>query len=273
MKKVIILMLFLGCKFLWSQDTTNPNNDFWKFVDNYRYDNNNIKTDANLTKQSNDIEVQRMMKSFYKARFDDPVAWDKELYLRHQKWVQRIKEGIARKKEMKPAIVVSKIKEKIDAKYGVNYSEIVSIPYYLKVKIIKIDDVVWKSKVKKNLKAKQSILTCQIEEKIKGNSLLEVGDEIKINYLKWWREECKQPLKVGKSYFIPVTYWWQYDEEEFPFTFKNFDDGYYGIYPVDKNEISVSRFFLGSEKKMSWKEFKKSFTKKYVVEKLQGDNQ
>lgn len=262
MKKFVltILMISITSNFIYTQN--NYQNEFWKYVDQY----DTIEASSNrLFKQGNDLELEKVMKALYSARDIDPIAWDKELYNRHQNWKKRVQEGVADRNEKKPAIVVGNIKKRIDDKYGKNYSEIISVPYFVKVRILKIEDTVWESKVEKNLKAKQTNLTCIVEEKLKGNAKMEVGKELEISFLKWWRNACEEKIVVGESYLIPVTYWWQAENSVFPLTFKNFDDGFNGIYPIKNEIVDVSEIFFGKKESFPWREFKNRFISKYVL--------
>lgn len=255
-----ILLLSVTTNFIYTQN--NYHNEFWKYVD--QFDTTELSSNG-LFKQGNDLELEKVMKALYLSRDIDPIAWDKELYNRHQNWKKRVQKGVEDRNEKKPAIVVGKIKNRIDAKYGKNYSEIISVPYFLKVRVVKIADTIWNSKVEKNLKAKQTNLTCIVEEKLKGNKKIEVGQEVEISFLKWWRNTCEEKVEIGESYLILVTYWWQADNSVFPLTFKNFDDGFNGIYPINNEIVKISEIFFGKRDILPWSVFKNKFMSKYYI--------
>jgi hypothetical protein len=170
------------------------------------------------------------------------------------------------KNYIKPlAVKLRIVKDAINNLLGKNYSEILVVPYYFKVKIIDIDkNGVYKSGDRSFGK---TTITCNILDVVKGTSFFKKGEIIKVSVLTGWGVG---PFEVGSEYFLPVKPWNCNDGNCIEFTLNLFDnsvgmcDSKYDIYPIKNNDIKNSSYFNLSSS--NYDAFIKEFKNKYLFE-------
>jgi hypothetical protein len=210
---------------------------------------------------SNDAEIKRITELYYQAITGDPIGFKLTLKKKFNRYENLRKENT---NLLKPGVQLRLLEEVMSEKYGSNFINIISVPYYLKIKVDSISNVTYHSYEDSELTAGQTVFICKIEDVIKGKNSFRTGDKISINYLSHWRGYYGSIMKVGKEYFVAVRIW-RLDASNNPeYTFRYWNNQNVGAYPIDDNSIQFPNDFFGVSGKQNWEEFKDNFQSQYM---------
>ncbi len=259
LKMVFILLSatqFYG--FAQQKDSVSePVKNYWNLMDNFslRYRNKN-----EISKTYSGDEIDTLTKKYFKAITEDPIGVKIKRDKDFQKW-----SSSGNPKEIKPAVKLRMMREIIANKYGTNFAEIISVPYYLKVKIVGDSGSVYISpENNRELRVGQANYFGIIEDVIKGNNFFKVNQKITISFLSFWVAESKRTFEVGKSYFIPLTPWDSYHNYS-KLTIDILPDNNFANYPIQNGEISTPGNFFGIGSSTNWETFRNYFINKFIL--------
>jgi hypothetical protein len=233
-------------------------NKVYSIYDDYRNHNNNL-----ILSRDEAEDVVKQLYDLYSFHWVETYNYNNKKYRDAEK---DFKISNDNKFTQPPAVKFRVVKEAINKIMGDNFSEIIIVPYYFRVKIIDINyNDVYHSGEKTFGK---TTLLCEIIDVIKGKSLFNNGEKIKISLLTGWGIG---PFEVGKDYFFPVKPWNCKDNKCSEFTlnlFNNsisgFSDCKYNIYPIINNEVKNKDYFNISTS--NWDDFLREFKDKYLLE-------
>lgn len=274
--KIITLLIFLILTFVqfvsYAQQHDSVSEDvksYWKLMDQFssRYKNKN-----DISKKFSDEEIDTLTISYYRVISEDPIGMMNEFEHKFQKWdsVTNAIHGLP--KDDPPGVKLRKTRDIIASKFGKNFANIISVPFYLKVKIIEDSSSVYeglidskRGYIARNIfKTRQSNITAIVEEIIKGNKFFKEGQKITIGYLPFWTAGSSKHFENGKTYFVPLKLWdSRYSHSQF--TINILPDNNYAIYPIERNTISTPNNYFRFGNSTNWNEFKKEFMQKYIL--------
>ena len=259
---LFILLIFYPFYFILAQNknyTSDEATEFFNFLDKFirDYDSN-----TGSTKNYSEEEVFDFAKKYYKAIAEDPIGYNKYILNEYNGFTSRRKAGL-NLNEMPPplkrGIFLNLLKEKL----GKEFTEIIGVPYFLRVNIREIKHGIYISTTD-SMKFGQTDLLCQIEDVIKGDNRFEAGDTIIVGFLDWWLKDPNKNFEVDKSYFIPLQPWKCNVNTCDEITLRLFPDNNYGIYPIVVNFIQTPGNYFGLGEISKWTDFKNHFTENYV---------
>lgn len=234
--------------------------DFWNIIKN----NENIfEMDHPLVNKFNTDEKKNIAKLYYRAIANDPLGFNKFNLIKFREWKKRRKAGSLTLHDIKPGMKIKRLKEVISSYYGETFTKVISIPYYLNVKIISRKDSVYVSNNKFNFP--WIILKVEVQEIIKGSGMFKKSEIIEVNILSNWMTGKHEFFKIGSNYFMPIKFWnfKNYVKKKYALAFISINDD--SIYPIDKNNVirNICDFFF-NKTNMNWDEFKQKFVKNYI---------
>src|SRR5690554_6590028 len=258
----ILSFLILTCFTLFAQQNEvnqKLENLFNKLDSDYvRYEQNYYN--LNLSQK----ELDTLVKQIYELY---SFHWLKSQDFSHKRREQNEKEFYESSGKIplhKP--VLGMIRRKIDENKGENYFDIITVPYYFKLKILEIDHF-RKHKSGGDYYPKTTML-CEIIETVKGEHLFNDGDKIELNYLNHWDVG---KYEEGEIYFMPVRPWnykdptnIEYSPNLFPVDKLSMEGGSFGVYPIENNIIKNAEYFQIQDKE--WKVFLRKFKDLYILE-------
>lgn len=244
-------------------------NEYWETVDNYllRYNSKN-----DFTKNYSSSEIDTLTKKYYMAMGDDPIGYYIKLGVENAKWDSIASKNHRLPVELKPATKLFLMKKIISKKYGDSFTEIISTPYYLRVKIIGDSGSIYvgliNSKIKNNpdniFRTSQGNLIAVVEDIVKGDKFFKVGETITISFLTFWIADGGMFFEKGKTYFIPLRPW-DSDNNYSKLTISILPDKNYAIYPIENGVVSTPRNYFKINDKTNWEDFKQAFQKNYIL--------
>jgi|GEM_PF-3025726 len=265
---LLMMLLFLQAFIYAQQDSVSkPVKDFWQLMNQFstRYNGKD-----NFVKNYSANEIDTLTKKYYIATSEDPIGFKLKIEGEYYGL-----DSLARNNKGLTISHIPKIglmKEIISSKYGKNFSEIISVPYYLKVTIISDSGSIFEgpinTRVKNNphniFRTSQGNLLAKVEDVIKGKRFFKVGQNIIISYLTFWIAEGRKFFQKGKTYFIPLKPWGLLQGYS-KITIDILPDNNYAIYPVENGSISTPGNYFGFGETEDWNLFKQEFTKKYIL--------
>ena len=221
--------------------------------DNARNDNSNVVDDSSIS------DVDEIAHLFYRVFDKDPVGYNIYLKQKFQKW-----SAVRDLNELKPAMKIRRLTERVAQKYGIPFTEIIKTSAFLRCKFLYFSMSYYKEGIR------SSDFNFIVEEVLKGNKYFRVGDSIKVRMLP--DIECPNPeFKVGSSYIIPLGTNFTPGENSFNIVFhylvENYNTWIMGKPPttflIEKEIIQKCEYFGFSE--MEWNKFKEFFKEKYLI--------
>lgn len=260
MKVIYFFLLFSFTIIAQQENVENKLVNWFNKVDLYY--NNYI--DHNYILTLNKIEIDSIVAQLYDLYSNHWIETRNFISLKYEDAKKGFEESKGNLFVQLPAVKIRVLKETIDRILGKHFSEIIIVPFYFRVKILQIDNKgVYQSGGRK---FGTTILTCEINDIIKGNSFFQNGEKIKITYLRGWGVA---PFEVGSEYFIPVKPWNCKEGNCSGYTINLFDnDIYVGSYQyenyqIKNNEIKNASYFGITTS--NWNDFLKEFKNKYII--------
>lgn len=260
--KYILLILFVinSCAFSqWKKDYSSEVEEFMTIIEG-KYKNIESFED-NITLEPE--EIDSIMKKMYAAIANDPEGFDKYLTIRGKEQEKEIKEKKTNFTKPKFNMILGQIQKKLAEEYSEEFISLLKIPYFLKVRITTKTKKIYQDVVPIG----QTVLSGQIEEIIKGEKQFNEGDKITFSYLETWKssQNCNEEFEIGKSYFIPIMVF-TLDDSKYEYGTKYLNDNNCAVYLVEKNIIKVPNDYFKISNEIEWSEFKKQFSKKYIID-------
>ena len=103
-----------------------------------------------------------------------------------------------------------------------------------------------------------------IEDVLKGEIQFTKGSIISIEYLSQWLGESSKQFQVDKSYFIPLRPWMG-TKGFLGWTLNFLPDNNFAIYEIENEVVKTPENYFDIETETNWADFKKLFTKKYIL--------
>jgi hypothetical protein len=211
--------------------------------------------------QSNNIKY--VVKNYYEAISKSPTDYKKYLEEENKKWRDNYIKSET--KISKPAYKIYLIKKLISESYGEYFAELISVPYYLKVKILSIKNGNYVSYSPEGLTVPKTVLVTKVENIVKGEERFKSGDTIEINIINSWMKNAKKFFVTGHEYFMPLR----------PFNCRSgncegvalnmLPDQNSSIYPIENNNIEIEDDYFQLGKMLNWKKFKELFSEKFII--------
>ncbi len=232
-----------------------------------------------LTKFYSHNEINNLAKKYYKAILEDPIGYDRYILNESTQFSKNRKAGL-NSNEITPQLKRGIFFNLLEENLGKEFTKIISIPYFLRVKIENVTHSKYTSSVD-SMKFTQTNLNCEIEEIIKGEKRFQTKTKVVISYLNWWLKDCSNnsnsndlndAFKVNSSYFIPIKPRFRGCTEDTCITFalQILPDNNCGIYPIINGTIYTPNNYFQISMETQWSNFKNSFIKKYVLP-LEGE--
>jgi len=265
MKKLIflLLILFIGLE-IFSQEKSQPKKsvlDFFNTVEDYskdynRFNRNELLKSKNYTNQ----EAFYLAEQYYKAKAEDPIGFYN--YQNNKRKEFEENKNVNKSDLMLPE-KVGIIYRIISSKYGRAFTDIIVIPWYLKVYVIDIKHGEFKSSIGTLGK---TYLVAKVEEVIKGKDFFKEGEIIEVNFLGNWLSDAGKQFEKNKSYFMGLREWNCYNGNCTEIALYVFPDKDHGIYPIEDGHVIAPNNYFGIENNLPWSMFKSEFVKKYILE-------
>lgn len=221
--------------------------------DNLPNDNSNVEDDSTI------IDIDRIAQLFYRVFDEDPVGYNIYLKQKFQKW-----SAVRDLNELKPAIKIRRLTERVAQKYGIPFTEIIKTPAFLRCKFLFFSSSYYTEGII------SSDFNFIVEDVLKGNKYFKVGDTITVRMLP--DIECPSPeFKVGNSYIVSLGTNFSTGQDSFNIIFhylvENYNTWIMGKPPttflIEKEIIQKCEYFGFSE--MEWNKFKEFFKEKYLI--------
>ena len=265
--KIIILIILIRANCFPQTQPKKSVMDFIKTVENYTKDyNRNNEKELFKSKNYSKEEALSLAKQYYKAKVEDPVGyriyWDQ----RYREFEDYYKKNMYNKNfdhtQLGPAKKVGIVFKIISSYYGKAFTQIIGIPWYLKIHVIDIKRGKFKSSIGVIGK---NYLVAKIEEVIKGKNFFSEGDTVEINYLGDWLRDANKRYEKSKTYFVGLREWNCYNGNCTEIALYLFPDEDDGVYPIKNGRVIAPGNYFGIEDNLQWSEFKSEFVKKYIL--------
>ena len=241
-----------------SISTTTKN--FFTEVEKYYKE---YKANKNVNENYSKMDVVKLVKKFYKAKAEDPIGFRN--YIRYLAKIREEKFHESKSIETKPGWKVHLFKQLISEKMGKNFVEIIEVPFYLRIKVLSLNQAFYNSKIDTLIVAPKTVIKAEIQEIIKGEKFFKKSRIIEINIINQWMAGSEKFFEVNKEYFVPLEPWECYGNECESIRLSFLSDKNYGIYPIVNEIIKTDYDFFGYGNTNDWSNFKKSFLSKYII--------
>ena len=225
--------------------------DFFATVENYSKGYNRTNKEAFY-----------LAKQYYKAKVEDPIGFHIYEQDKRKEFEEKFNRRTISKNELMLLEKVGVIYKIISSKYGRPFTDIISIPWYLKVHVLDIKRGTFKSSV--GILGK-TYLVAKIDEIIKGKNFFNKGDTIEINFLGNWLSDANIQFEKNMTYFAGLREWDCYNGNCTEIALYVFPDQDEGIYPIDKGRVTAPGNYFGIKDSLKWSDFKREFIKKYIL--------
>lgn len=229
------------------------NDGFWQEYDIIA---KNYILKKGFTKKFSKDDIIKVAKKYKNEKKYNPVKFIRTLNTRHKEWGKEIKKDL-HSNTIKPAFLLRVIREEMSKQLGSNYVEAISMDYLLKVFVESKDYSIFYFDGGK--KESQINIHCRIEDILKGEEHFQIGQDITISFLRWWKENSTKEFKVGSTYLIPIRPWKLERDINNEYTLHLLESDRFNVYPIENDKINFSSDFLGLENHTTWGAFKKNF--------------
>lgn len=259
----IMLVLLQTQNHAQHQDSISKSvKDYWQLMDKLtlRY-----KGKKEISKNYTNDEIDTLTKKYYKAMIEDPIGLKTKVDEDFQKWSSDARSIRGLPQDLKPAIKLRIMREIIAKKYGANFAEIISVPYYLKIKIVGDSGSIYQSPENSgDIRVGQANYFGVVEDVIKGEKVFKINQKIIISFLSFWIADSRKTFIIGKTYFIPLKPWDSYHNYS-KLTINIFPDNNFAIYPIENDKIITAGNYFGTGELTDWKIFKEDFINKFIL--------
>ncbi|MGE5411594.1 MAG: hypothetical protein ACM3MI_11600 [Clostridiales bacterium] len=250
----LLLVLFLFVPFLvyaQGNDTVSAEvKEVWELIREHSFEK-----ERKIVEKTKD-ELKPLIKKLCNAIEKDPFGFHNYWKSGHEKYIRSLKPS---EQMNHPAKQYYELRSEIDKAYGQNFSAIIFMPFYVKITITKLDSIV--TFYKHARKFLMNAITGRVDEVIRGEYFIKVGDTINILYSPEWFMEPGDwvRIKEGMTCFVPMCVY--ADNPNFYLT--SFNDKI-GLFPIINGNIEDENNSFGLGKITSWSQFKDNFTNKFT---------
>jgi hypothetical protein len=222
---------------------------------------------SGFTIQYNAKRVKYLAKLYYDAIAKAPVDYQTYMYIKYKQWEKNNK-GKGDKAALLPGFKIHLIKTLISKENGGYFTHIISIPYYLKIKVLQIKQGKYVSPPRyypAGLTIPKTVLTAKVEDILKGEERFKGLNTINITILANWLPGAEKFFKVGEEYFVPLKPFNCFNGNCEGFALYVLPGANHGVFLIRNNALNVrdNYFHLGNT--VDWDNFKKQFTKKFMI--------
>lgn len=262
---ILFLVIFLISKVYSQENSEIKNNvkEFFETVENYTKDyNRDNKKDLFELRNYSKEEAFFLAKEYYKAKAEDPIGFHKYLHNEDNKFIEYYKKNKSLI-ELRPSTRVGIIYKIISSQFGKEFTEIIGVPWYLRIRVLDIKEGKFKSSLGIIPKV---FLIAEIEEVLKGINFFKERDTIEINILNYWVTNASKSFEKSRSYFVGLHEWNCHTGDCKDIALNIFPDSNYGIYLIDNDFVVAPKNYFGFADILQWGEFKEEFNNKYIID-------
>jgi len=262
MVKILTIVLIISLiTTVFPQDYSSFNKStvsFFDSVEQFTKDFNRENA-TNILESTNfsDSVVERLLKSYYNVKANDPVGFHKYELLKREEFEKNYN---PQSNELMLPEKIGIIYRIISSKYGKQCINLLLIPWYLKVKILDFNFEPLHSPKGQSFK---NYVLAEVQEVVKGVKFYSVGQTIKIYYKTQWMQG--KQFKKNNSYFVALHESNCQKGDCANIGLGTFPDDNGGVYQIENNEINAPNNYFGFKDKITWSEFKNEFVKKYLI--------
>lgn len=280
MKKIFylsVILIFLSIETSYGQNYDSSkikcfSEDVIKFFNNVDYFCSFYSDTMGWEKNFSFEEIKNLSDEYYNVIYNHYTEYYFYLKMLHKNWGNNLKKY---KKiiDKKPGVKLGIIRRKIAEYYSPSYSELLTIPYLLRVKVLQFDESFYYPEdenlknVLKNGRLKQTDMVVKIIDIIKGQNHFNVNDTIVISFFWAWFSECynHRKFEVDQSYFIPIGIFRVENINKYQYSIKMLSDNNCTVYPIDSEIVKTPGDFFNTGEENTWKTFKESLIKNYII--------
>ena len=265
---IILFICISGCK----EDSTvnaqtNSNEgeitNFFNAVDEFdSYYNDSLGWQKEFTEN----EIMDISKKWYIAVSQNPVEYYFYFLKLHKEWKEKVKSDREKYLYKRPGLQLGRLKSKIEEYESPVFTELLNVPYFLRVKILSFEHSNYYSE-DINGSFPQTDMLVKIEDVLKGGDIFIPNDTIRISYLNWWFQDAKEEnrFKINTSYFILTRVWRIESADSFYYSIYSLPDDNHGVYQIINDSISTPNDYWGIGEKTKWYVFKNNILQNYIL--------
>lgn len=264
MKKSTLLMalIFISTLLPLQTDEIKPS------VKNFFVELNQIMShydlELGMQKKFSDEELFNIAKLLYIATEDDPIGFQKRMKAEYEVWGAETIKNHGKPIGLKPGVKLRILGDIINERFGGGFTQILKMPYYLRIKILDLQNAIYILKEDNNTFPEVDLI-CLVEDVIKGEKRFKKEDTITVSFLVHWFQGSLPIIEKGNSYFMPVEHW-KMDSTNLSFRVGGLHNG-----EVSSVLMIGERQFIDPENcymldsTSRWEIFKSNFLKKYKL--------
>ena len=266
---VIIATIFYSCN---EQSITEVNQseinkysfevvDFFNTVEViYSYYDDSLGWQKNFTSE----EIDNISLKYYKALYKNYIDYYFYFLELHNEWEQEVIANNYNIIHARPALKLRRIREKIAEYKSATFAELLQVPYFLRVRIIRMENSFYYSE-SIGLFFRRTNMIAKIEDVIKGKYKFNNTDTIKICYLNDWYNFSENRFEIDNSYFVPFKPWQIESKANYSYGVYFLPDDNNGVYPIIDEFIETPRNYFGTGETTRWTDFKSYFIENYII--------
>jgi hypothetical protein len=273
MKKYILFFLcitvLLSCDVNSSDDSLRNEEQYSKEVidffdtvyEYYSFYNDSLGWQKDFSKQ----EIDLLAEKYFVVNYHFPAdffLYHKEVY---KEWEKEVKNYGYNNVQKRPAIILRIIREKISEFYSDSFSEILQVPYLMRVKLVRFEKSIYFAEPDSMI-VPQYDMEMYVEEILKGSDYFSVNDTITVSYFSHWFHGAteNQRFEIDSTYFLPVDLFRIEDKNTYQYKIRMLPDFNYAIYPIIHSEVITPGNYFGVGEKTEWEVFKEYIKEKYL---------
>lgn len=236
--------------------------DFFDTVyEYYSFYNDSLGWQKDFSKQ----EIDLIAEKYFIVNYHFPAdffLYHKEVYT---EWEKEVRDNGYNNVHKRPAIILRIIREKISEFYSDSFSELLQVPYLLRVKLVRFEKSVYYAKPD-SMVVPQFDMVLIVEEIVKGSDYFSVNDTITVSYFSHWFHGARenQRFEIDSTYFLPVDLFRIEDKNTYQYKIRMLPDFNYAVYPIVNGEVLTPGNYFGVGEITEWEKFKKYMKEKYL---------
>ncbi len=209
-------------------------------------------------------EINNISFKYYNAIYKNYTDYYYYFLELHKEWEKEVINNNYVIIHTKPALKLKKIRDKIAVYKSSAFAELLQIPFFLRVRIIKKENSFYYSE-SAGLTLRQTDMVVKVEDVVKGEYKFTKNDTITISYLNDWYNFSKNHFEIGKSYFIPFKPWRIENKSNYYYGVNFLPDYNDAVYPIIDEYIKTPGDYFNLEEIMNWLDFKYYFIQNYLI--------
>lgn len=264
----LLILLFLCCGIMRTikAQEINYNNEIIVFFDALTKFDKYYDKESGWQKEFTKNEIMEISSKYYKAISKNPIEFNLYFDEVHKLWEENgsIIEDINHYSK-RPGLKLGRLKRKIQEYTSPIFSELLGIPYFLKIKVKRFERTKYHSEDAGTFG--QTNMFAEIKDVLKGAHYFNINDTIKISYLDFWFTDSRNEsrFRENRLYFVLLRPWRIESRDDYYFSINGVNDQSNGVYAITNDSIHTSRNYWGTENKVKWIEFKKYVLENYIL--------